>query len=78
MTKSKQFGNLDKIWSTLSSHKKEKIRTAVLLDEKDIALAGGDRDVVRYLDFRLRDLSLAKSDEDEVVNGDLSKTTPDA
>lgn len=77
MTKSKQFGNLDQLWSTLSSHKKEVIRTAVLLDERDIALAGGDHSIMRWLDFRIKDLAIPKR-EDGVKQGDLVKTAPDA
>jgi|8_EtaG_2_1085327.scaffolds.fasta_scaffold108424_1 hypothetical protein len=52
----KQFQRLDKLWSTIASHSKETIIEAVLLDERDRAVAGADHSMVRSIDYRLKDL----------------------
>jgi len=72
----KQFSRLDQLWSTLASHSKEVIIEAVLLDERDRAIAGSDHSMVKSIDYRLKDLKYKPRPNGVNVNN-AEATAPD-
>ena len=60
-----QWNNLNKIWKSIGSSTKQQVKIAVLLDEKELALARGDFYFIEIIDTRLRHLK--ESTRPEVV-----------
>ena len=52
--------NINEIWGTLASHSKEVVITAILLDEKEVAVKQGENSVIDYIDRRLDEIKEKK------------------